>query len=97
MKHRGSFPIGCTPLADRHNGQRDKRTNERTNGRSVGRTDGRRDASLRPSVRSLDGVSHKENMIVELIMIWLPLCRIYIAYMHIGLTVKLLNAWLSYK
>jgi len=33
---------------DRHNGQRDKRTNERTDGR----TDGRRDrvASRRPSV-----------------------------------------------
>jgi len=38
---------------DRHNGQRDKRTN--------GRTDGRRDASrlfVRPSVRLLDGVWH---------------------------------------
>ena len=41
---------------DRHNGQIDKRKNERTDGRTVEET--RRVASLRPSVRLLDGVSH---------------------------------------
>jgi len=37
---------------DRHNGQRDKRTNERM----YGRTDGQTDEETRPSVRLLDGV-----------------------------------------
>ena len=42
--HRGSF-IHRMDAPDRHNGQRDKRTNERTDGRTDGRT-----------VRLLDGV-----------------------------------------
>ena len=43
MKHRGSFPHRMD-APDRHNGQRDNRTN--------GRTNRRRDVSLRPSASS---------------------------------------------
>jgi len=59
LKHCGSFPIGWTPGRDRHNGQ--KETNERTNER----TDGRRDATLRPSVRLLDGVWHLYQILYD--------------------------------
>jgi len=44
MNHRGPLPHRMD-APDRHNGQTNKRT------------DGHRDASLRPSVRLLDGVS----------------------------------------
>ena len=59
-KHCGLFPHRMD-ARDRHNGQRDNRTNERTDGRTDGQTDvwtKRRVASLRPSVRFLDGVWH---------------------------------------
>jgi len=52
-KHCGLFPHRMD-ARDRHNGQRDNRTNERTDGRTDGQTDvwtKRRVASLRPSVR----------------------------------------------
>jgi len=48
LKHRGLFPH-TMDARDRHNGQRDERTDGRTN---------RRFASFRPSVRLLDGVWH---------------------------------------
>jgi len=49
MKHRGSFSHRMD-APDRHNGQRDERTD--------GRTDEETRLFVRPSVRLLDGVRH---------------------------------------